>query len=535
MQLTLSAGEADQQILRATEHLLEVADLIHKQNGLSRFVHLVGFMSPIHKGHLDGASNLDSTADFMPKVAPYERAKFLADLRVRQAANQAGFPLTVVHPGTVIGSSRTGETEQVTGFGLMVDAVRRGLMSVTPGGPDHWLPLITVDDLARLTVEVATRPDAADQTYYALDRNSPGMVDLLRMLADELRMPRPRFSMPVALLRSIMEHGGSKLTGILPQSLDFVTTKRFPDAVAYSPTSDILPAVIADLDYRLARKGVSSTANGLQRIRLDRTAGLWRPGTGTPWVILHGLFSSADEMAPLADALGEAPVYLLDLPGFGRSPLPKKGQDFEAGQVEAIVSALRSIPGPVRLVGHSFGALVAARVATLCPEQVQDLHLLQPPLHRPRLPWPLPVTGRFPWLTRNLLRFGVTESSLQTGFGPSVAMPAGYGERVMADLSSPRVRYAAAESFRILSGGYPGILLDDIKVPVHLIWGTEDDGYPVAWGKQAIEDHPHVRLTTRAFGHQFPLSHPTETAAALQQHRSRAKTNSPAVLKVLPA
>lgn len=525
MQLTLSAEEANQQILQATDQLLALAEEIHHRSGLSRFVHLVGFMSPVHAGHVDGTSDVNAMDDFMSKAAPYERAKFLADLSVRRMAKRVGFPLTVVHPGTVIGSSRTGETEQMTGFGLMVDAVRRGLMSVTPGGSDHWLPLITVDDLARLTVEVATRPDAANQTYYALDRNSPNMVDLLGILADELRMPRPLFSMPIEPLRSIMEHGGSKLTGILPQSLDFVTTKKFPDAVASSPTRESLPAVIADLDYRLARKGVTATATTLQRIRLDRVAALWRPGTGTPWVILHGLFSSSEEMAALADALGDAPAYLLDLPGFGRSPLPKKGQDFETGLVESIVGALKAIPGPVRLVGHSFGTLVASRVAALCPDKVQELHLIQPVLQRPSLPWPLPVTGRFPRLLRTLLRFGVTEASLRAFFDDAGGMPTGYADRILADMSSPRVRYATAHSLRVVTDRYAGISLGDIKVPVHLVWGLEDPGYPVAWGEQAEQDHPHVRLTKLAdFGHQFPISHPTATADALQRYRTQAQT-----------
>jgi nucleoside-diphosphate-sugar epimerase/pimeloyl-ACP methyl ester carboxylesterase len=515
MQLTLTAAEADAQILQATDRVLELAELIQRQRGLGRFVHLVGFMSPIHAD--DAKADLDVEA-LLPSAAPYERAKFLADLRVRQAANRVGFPLTVVHPGTVIGSSQTGETEQTTGFGLMVDAVRRGLMGAVPGGADHWLPLVTVDDLARLTVDVATRAEAVGQTVYALDRNGPNMVELLGALAAELRMPRPRFTVPVGVLRSLMVHGGGKLTRVLPQSLDFVTTQRFPDAVAYTRTREILPAVIADIDYRLARKGAPSPTHSLQRVRLGRMAGLWRPGTGTPWVILHGLFSSADELAPLAEALGNAPVYLLDLPGFGRSPLPHVGQGFEHGQVDAVMGALGGIPGRVRLVGHSFGALIAARVAAQRPEKIEALHLLQPPLRRPKLPWPLPMTGRFPRVTRSLLRFGVTPSALMEGFRPAGAgAPAGYVERTLADLSSPRVRYATAQSFLILTAGYAGIALGEIKVPVHLIWGTEDDGYPVAWGRQAVTEYAHVWLTAMSAGHQFPLSHPLETAAVLLQ------------------
>ncbi|WP_274364080.1 alpha/beta fold hydrolase [Paenibacillus thermotolerans] len=525
MRLDLSEEEANEHILRAVDHVLELAEEIHERGGLARFVHLVGFMSPFHDGS-DLISDEQALSEFLPKASPYERAKCLADLRVRQAALRSGFALTVIHPATVIGSGKTGETEQTGGFGLIVDAVRRGLMGVTPGGAGHWLPLVTVDDVARTAVKAATCVDAANRTYYSLDRNGPDMVRLLRMVADELRMPRPKFSMPLPMMRSVMEHGGGRLTGILPQSLDFVTEKRFPDAVAFTETAEILPAVIADLDYRLSRRNIaisnsSVNVNGnrrFERIRLGRMAGLLRTGRGNPWVIAHGLFSNADEMVPLAEALGgDDPVYVLDLPGFGRSPLPRSGEDYEAGQIEAVIMALKAIPGKVRLVGHSYGALLAARAATICPDKVLELQLMQPPLQRPRLPRPLSVIGRYPALTRKLLRLGVTELSLKQGFNDSAGMPGGYAGRVLADMTSPRVRYATAESYKVLSGGYSGILLEGIKVPIHLIWGVKDESFPVNWSRQAVQTHTHVRLTTFEFGHQFPISHPAEAAAALRQ------------------
>jgi pimeloyl-ACP methyl ester carboxylesterase len=386
---------------------------------------------------------------------------------------------------------------------------------VVPGGHDHWLPLIAVDDLARLTVALAVDPGAAGRTVYALDRDGPHMAELLRITADQLRQPRPAVSVPAGIIRSGLRYGGSTLTGIAPESLDFVTTKQFPDAVSFTATREILPSVVADLDYRLARRGLVPQPASLTRTRLGDIAALIRPGTGVPWVIIHGLFSSADEMIPLARGLEDGPVYVLDLPGFGRSPLPARDTDLFSAQVEAVAAALGCLPGPVRLAGHSYGALVAGRVAALHPDRVLALHLLQPPLHRPRLPWSLSLATGYPRLTRRLLRVGVTPSSLAAGFRSRAEMPEGYAARVMADMTSPRVRHATADAYRTLGNGYTGIALADIKPPVHLVWGNADASYPVVWAEQAALKHGHVRLSVLPYGHQFPLSHAPETAAAL--------------------
>lgn len=449
MDLTLTPEQAEAHILGAADRLFELATEINALGRPVRFVHLCGYMSPI----TDASTPVAAPAGFMPHAAPYERAKFLADLRVRQAARRTGVSLTVVHPSTVIGHSQTGETEQLTGLGLVVDAVRRGLMRAVPGGTDHWLPLVAVDDVARLTAAVAVKPDAAGKTYYALDRESPRIGELLRMIAHELRVGPPLFSVPVPLVQSILRAGLGKLAGLMPESLDFITARQFPGAIASVPTRSLLPSVICDLDYRLGRQGTPAPDARLERLRLGQLAALRRQGSGTPWVILHGLFSNADELIPLATAMPEGPVYLIDLPGFGRSPLPAPGGDWLERQARAVAEALGQIAGPVHLAGHSFGALVAAKVAANIPQQVIDLHFLQPPLQRPRLPGLLAAATAYPWLTRSLLRYGMTVSRLAAGFGSPGEMPPGYAERVMADMRSPRIRHATAESCAVMAGG----------------------------------------------------------------------------------
>jgi non-heme chloroperoxidase len=111
-----------------------------------------------------------------------------------------------------------------------------------------------------------------------------------------------------------------------------------------------------------------------------RVTGSGRPTT----VLLHGWATTSAVWAPVLDRwpahLGAA--HALDLPGVGFSSKPATGYtlDFWA---DAVASYIRSLPGPVRLVGHSMGGTIAQKVAL----QVQPL------LERLVLVSPVPASG----------------------------------------------------------------------------------------------------------------------------------------------
>lgn len=108
----------------------------------------------------------------------------------------------------------------------------------------------------------------------------------------------------------------------------------------------------------------------------DRSAG---SGPEPTVVFLHGLAVSHRYLMPTAGPLAERyPVVVPDLPGFGHSDKPDHAYDvgehagFLAGWLDA-----RGL-GQVALVGHSFGAEVAARLAVLRPERISALVLASP-------------------------------------------------------------------------------------------------------------------------------------------------------------
>jgi pyruvate dehydrogenase E2 component (dihydrolipoamide acetyltransferase) len=104
--------------------------------------------------------------------------------------------------------------------------------------------------------------------------------------------------------------------------------------------------------------------------------------TGVPLVLIHGLFDSARGWRDLPERLAKAghPVLVPDLPGHGRSPA---GDGTLDGAVAALAEVLPS--GPIGLVGHSLGAVLAARLASQLGPRLDRLVLLAPAGLGPRM------------------------------------------------------------------------------------------------------------------------------------------------------
>lgn len=105
-------------------------------------------------------------------------------------------------------------------------------------------------------------------------------------------------------------------------------------------------------------------------------------GAGEPIVLLHGYLSSSHYFKRLRKSLERShTVIALDLLGFGKSPKPKLNYTY-TDHIDAIDYTLQKlgVQEPYALLGHSMGALVALRYATLRSTQVGKLLLFNPPL-----------------------------------------------------------------------------------------------------------------------------------------------------------
>ncbi|MCX6790810.1 MAG: alpha/beta hydrolase [Candidatus Gribaldobacteria bacterium] len=101
-------------------------------------------------------------------------------------------------------------------------------------------------------------------------------------------------------------------------------------------------------------------------------------GGGVPLVFLHGWRSNGLAWQKIASqlALGPFSVYLLDLPGFGESPLPKR--DFYVQDYTDLITAFieKLNLKKVILIGHSFGGRIATKLAAQNPSLIEKLVLV---------------------------------------------------------------------------------------------------------------------------------------------------------------
>lgn len=100
---------------------------------------------------------------------------------------------------------------------------------------------------------------------------------------------------------------------------------------------------------------------------------------GTPILMLHGWGHTSESFRPLGQLLKDsASIYLIDLPGFGKSQPPDQvWSAFE--YAERLLAYMDEHHlSKVNLVGHSFGGKVAMCLSSRYPERVNSLVLISP-------------------------------------------------------------------------------------------------------------------------------------------------------------
>lgn len=105
-----------------------------------------------------------------------------------------------------------------------------------------------------------------------------------------------------------------------------------------------------------------------------------RPPAGRPVIALHSSAASGRQWQPLATALaGVHRVIAPDLHGHGRGPkAPSAPGSIVLADASRVGAMANAVPGGVHLVGHSYGAAIALRVAVDHPRAVRSLTLVEP-------------------------------------------------------------------------------------------------------------------------------------------------------------
>ncbi len=195
-------------------------------------------------------------------------------------------------------------------------------------------------------------------------------------------------------------------------------------------------------------------------------------GEGAPLVLVHGGMGSVNHWVRNFDVLAQHyAVHALDLPGFGDSPTVPKDMPKD-DYVGCVIEGLHAIvpAGAFRLVGFSFGGMIAAECAACMGARIHKLSLLGPGgFTRPKIELnmkTIPGPGDGEATLRDVLRHNL-----------EVMMCHG-AHRVTdetIDLHWANMKRARYDGRRIsLTAGLMTQRLKEIHCPVQFIWGDHD-------------------------------------------------------------
>jgi len=238
-------------------------------------------------------------------------------------------------------------------------------------------------------------------------------------------------------------------------------------------------------------------------------------GMGDPALMIHCSLAQHQSLLRLAGHVGGA-VTLFDMPGHGRSGDWDGVQDYQ--ELTADIAATLA-PQPAHIIGHSFGATVALRLAITHPEKVSHLTLIEPVFFAAAAGAPEHVAN----------------AEASRAFTDALAQ----GDRVTATRlflrlwgtgqawdDTPQVvrDYAVARIHLVVAGGAAieadnaGLRarLGDIACPVTLIEGAKSPAVIGAIQSALAAAIPQVkRVIIDGAGHMVPVTHAAEVAAAL--------------------
>jgi pimeloyl-ACP methyl ester carboxylesterase len=112
----------------------------------------------------------------------------------------------------------------------------------------------------------------------------------------------------------------------------------------------------------------------------DQWLGVHESGRGEPVVLVHSGGFSSRQWRKLVEALSSTHQVLApDLLGYGESSPWPLGLPFHLRQdLAALEALLDALPAPAHWVGHSYGALLALKLALSRPSRVRSLSLFEP-------------------------------------------------------------------------------------------------------------------------------------------------------------
>ncbi|MEX0875776.1 MAG: alpha/beta hydrolase [Actinomycetota bacterium] len=234
-----------------------------------------------------------------------------------------------------------------------------------------------------------------------------------------------------------------------------------------------------------------------------------------PAVFVHGVPDTYRLWDPIRTRLSRDDVIAVALPGFD-SEIPEGFDSTKEAYANWLTTEVSKIGEPVDLVGHDWGSLLAARVASLRPDLIRT--------------WAggaAPIDSTYVWHdTAQLWQTPEVGEQVMEAFTPETAAPgltaSGIPEDAAKDAAShidDRMKDSILCLYRsavTVGKEWEGDLHS--QTPALLIWGADDPLVPVEFGERLAQKVGGRFVAFTGCGHWWPSQRSEEAAALLEEH-----------------
>jgi thioester reductase-like protein len=189
--ITLSGAETETQSanVSGTRNVLNFAMACKERGSLDRVVHVSTVAVSGNRHGLIYEDDLDRGQAFNN---PYEKSKFEAEKLVAEYRDR-GLPVTVVRPSMVIGSSRTGFTNNFNIFYFQLRLLAQGVLETIPLKDDATYNLVPADLAARAICLISYSRESLNKNYHIVNSHDVHVQPFFEKVSSYLGYKKPRF------------------------------------------------------------------------------------------------------------------------------------------------------------------------------------------------------------------------------------------------------------------------------------------------------------------------------------------------------
>ncbi|MCA8868238.1 MAG: alpha/beta hydrolase [Rhodobacteraceae bacterium] len=243
--------------------------------------------------------------------------------------------------------------------------------------------------------------------------------------------------------------------------------------------------------------------------------------------MLHCTFAHSGAWKKLMAELGDVfTSTAMDLPGHGRSGGRDRAYSWQGQSVAMAIELIEKDKGPVDLIGHSFGATVAIRIAVERPDLVRSLTIIEPVFFSAAKDAGHPEFDHYlahPEEFIAHLEVGELEKAARAfsdrwGDGTKwYDLPEAQREYMAARI--PLVAESASAAMGIGRDYVPLTEVAAIRVPVLLIEGAKTEPIVAATQQSLASVLPQAkRVIVPTAGHMVPITHPAQVGREIRSY-----------------